>query len=173
MNSDSIQVIDDAYLDALAGKVSKKPIIEMTIPSLLDTTLTPKNRGHHVIGLFCQYVPYKLKNGTWDNEMRQKVAKLIYEQIDEYAPGFSESIIHEDVLSPVDLESEFSITGGNIFHGAMDLSSIFLCRPVLGASSYRQPIKNLFACSASMHPGGGVMGAAGRNCALSILNKNN
>jgi phytoene dehydrogenase-like protein len=171
MNSDSIQAIDNAYIDAMSGKTSSHPIIEMTIPSILDNTLTPVNSGHHVIGLFCQYAPNKLAEGSWDSDTKKQFANLIYNQIDEYAPGFSQSIIHEDILSPADLESEFSLRGGNIFHGVMDLSSIFLCRPFLGASSYRQPVKNLYTCSAAMHPGGGVMGAAGRNCANLILNK--
>jgi phytoene dehydrogenase-like protein len=171
MNSDSIDAIDSAYIEALSGKPSSKPIIEMTIPSLLDKTLTPKNSGHHVIGLFCQYAPNKLNDNTWTNQMKRDYANKIYEQIDKYAPGFSQSILFDDILSPTDLENEFGVRGGNIFHGSMDLSSVFFCRPFLNGANYKQPIENLYSCSAAMHPGGGVMGAPGRNCALRILNK--
>ncbi len=166
MNSDSIDAIHKAYIDALAGSNSLKPIIEMTIPSLLDKTISPE--GHHTIGLFCQYAPKK-DYGYWTEEEKMKFAERIYSDIEEYAPGFKDTIVYQDVLSPHDLEREFSITGGNIFHGGMDLSSIFFCRPFIGASSYKQPVRNLFACSAAMHPGGGVMGAPGRNCAFTML----
>jgi phytoene dehydrogenase-like protein len=172
MNSDSVDAIDKAYIEALAGKISSKPIIEMTIPSILDKTLTPTNSNHHVIGLFCQYAPNnKIGSNFWNDEKKREFANLVYSQIDEYAPGFSSSILFDDILSPEDLESQFSLRGGNIFHGSMDLSSVFFCRPFLGGSSYKQPVNNLYSCSAAMHPGGGVMGAPGRNCALTMLKK--
>lgn len=170
MNADSVEAIDSAYIEALSGKPSSKPIIEMTIPSLLDKSLTPANSGHHVIGLFCQYAP-NTNTTTWTEQIKRDFANKIYEEIDKYAPGFSQSILFEDILSPTDLESEFSIRGGNIFHGSMDLSSVFFCRPFLNGANYKQPIENLYSCSAAMHPGGGVMGAPGRNCALRILSK--
>jgi phytoene dehydrogenase-like protein len=173
MNSESIEAIHTAYVEASSGKPSSRPIIEMTIPSILDKTLVPQNSKHHVIGLFCQYAPNKLNTGTWTLNRKREYASKIYEEIDKYAPGFSKSILFDDILSPADLEKEFSIRGGNIFHGVMDLSSIFFCRPFPGASDYKQPIHNLYSCSAAMHPGGGVMGAAGRNCAINILQKSN
>jgi phytoene dehydrogenase-like protein len=171
INSESINQIHDAYVDAMKGKISTTPIIEMTIPSVLDKSLTPQGSGHHVIGIFAQYAPDKLNTGIWDDMRKRDFANRVYANIDKVAPGFSKSIMFDDLLSPLDLEHEFSITGGNIFHGAMNLSSIFFCRPVLGHSSYKHSIKNLYSCSSAMHPGGGVMGAPGRNCALTILNK--
>jgi phytoene dehydrogenase-like protein len=169
MNCENMNDIDYAYREALSGKTSTKPIIEMTIPSILDKTLVPHSSGHHVIGLFIQYAPYKLNIGTWNIARKKDFAKKVYEEIDKYAPGFSKSIIYDDILSPADLEKEFSITGGNIFHGAMDLSTIFFCRPFLGYSNYKHKINGLYSCSSGMHPGGGVMGAVGRNCAKVVL----
>lgn len=170
MNSESIKAIDDSYLEALNGNPSSTPMIEMTIPSILDKTLVPKGSNHHVIGLFCQYAPYKLNNNRiWDKKLKRQFADLVYSEINKYAPGFSESILFEDLLSPRDLEEEFSLTGGNIFHGSMDINSISFCRPTTLNYDYKQPLKNLFSCSAAMHPGGGVMGAPGRNCALTAL----
>ena len=172
MNSESISDIDKAYLEALNGSPSSSPMIEMTIPSILDQTLTPKNSGHHVIGLFCQFAPYKLKNcETWDHNKKRSFADKVYSEIEKYAEGFTDTILFEDLLSPLDMEETFSLTGGNIFHGAMDINSISFCRPTTFNSRYHQPIENLFSCGSAMHPGGGVMGAPGRNCALMIMKK--
>jgi phytoene dehydrogenase-like protein len=171
MNCETMKDIDNSYREALTGKPSTKPIIEMTIPSILDKTLVPQNSGHHTIGLFVQYAPYKLNIGTWNTARKKDFANKVYEEIDKYAPGFSKSIIYDDILSPADLEREFSITGGNIFHGAMNLSSIFFCRPFLGYSNYKHKVNGLYSCSSGMHPGGGVMGAVGRNCAKIVLKK--
>lgn len=170
MNSESIKSIDDCYVEALSGIPSTRPIVEMTIPSILDKSLTPPNSNHHVIGLFCQYAPFKLQEGmTWNEELKKEFSGRVYSEIEKYAPGFSESILFEDLLSPADLQNQFSLTGGNIFHGSMDINSISFCRPTPNNSEYEQPIKNLFSCSSAMHPGGGVMGAPGRNCALTAL----
>jgi phytoene dehydrogenase-like protein len=170
MNADSIEDIDTAYIEALSGKFSSKPIIEMTIPSVYDKTLVPPNSNHHVIGLFCQYAPKLLKE-EWNDKIKKEYTNRIYEEIDKYCPGFSDTILFEDILTPNELENEFSIRGGNIFHGSMELSSIFFCRPFPSFSSYKHPITGLYSCSSAMHPGGGVMGASGRNCAYTILNK--
>jgi len=170
LNSDTYKVIQDAFNDAQVGKASTKPIIEMTIPSILDKTLVPKNSGHHTIGLFVQYVPYILSNDTWNDDKKRNYANIVYNEIEEYCPGFKDSIIFQDILTPRDLEKQFSLTGGNIFHGAMDLSSIFFCRPIINGSSYKdQSFTNLYSCSSGMHPGGGVMGAPGRNCAKQVI----
>eukprot|EP00340_Litonotus_pictus_P002117 CAMPEP_0170525992 /NCGR_PEP_ID=MMETSP0209-20121228/11453_1 /TAXON_ID=665100 ORGANISM="Litonotus pictus, Strain P1" /NCGR_SAMPLE_ID=MMETSP0209 /ASSEMBLY_ACC=CAM_ASM_000301 /LENGTH=327 /DNA_ID=CAMNT_0010815577 /DNA_START=198 /DNA_END=1178 /DNA_ORIENTATION=- len=165
INSDSIDKLDFSYQEAVQGIPSTKPLIEMTIPSILDGSLAPKGSGHHVIGLFCQYAP-KLKEGRWNEEKKQEFAQKVYKEIEQFCPGFSESILFEDLLSSEDLEKEFSIKGGNIFHGSIELKSFFFCRPFLHFSDYRQNLKNinnLFSCSSGMHPGGGVMGAPGRN----------
>lgn len=171
MNSESMEQIEVAYNEAMTGSPSMHPIIEMTIPSILDKSLVPEGSGHHVIGLFTQYAPNKLKNGQWDEETKREYVQRVYRDIDKYCEGFSNSILFEDILTPKELEEEFSLTGGNIFHGALDINTLYFCRPVVGSSSYESNIKNLFSCSSGMHPGGGIMGAVGRNCANAILKK--
>ncbi|CAH2078962.1 unnamed protein product, partial [Thlaspi arvense] len=123
--------------------------------------------GKHVINLFIQYTPYKPSDGSWDDP--EAFAQRCFKLIDEYAPGFSSSIISYDMLTPPDLEREIGLTGGNIFHGAMGLDSLFLMRPVKGWSNYRSPLKGLYLCGSGAHPGGGVMGAPGRNAAHLVL----
>ncbi|XP_038971634.1 pyridine nucleotide-disulfide oxidoreductase domain-containing protein 2 [Phoenix dactylifera] len=168
IGSESMEEIDLAYKDALTGVPSRRPIIEMTIPSVLDTTISPP--GQHVINLFIQYTPYKLSEGSWkDPNIRELFAKRCFSLIDEYTPGFCSSIVGYDMLTPPDLEKEFGLTGGNIFHGAMGLDSLFLLRPVKGWSDYRTPLKGLYLCGSGAHPGGGVMGAPGRNAASVVI----
>ncbi|KAF3527241.1 hypothetical protein DY000_02039039 [Brassica cretica] len=126
--------------------------------------------GKHVINLFIQYTPYKPSDGTWEDPVyREAFAQRCFKLIDEYAPGFSSSVISYDMLTPPDLEREIGLTGGNIFHGAMGLESLFLMRPVKGWSNYKSPLKGLYLCGSGAHPGGGVMGAPGRNAALVVL----
>eukprot|EP01018_Ginkgo_biloba_P001423 Gb_31329 [translate_table: standard] len=157
-----------ACRDAWNGYPSRRPLIEMTIPSVLDNTISPP--GKHVINLFIQYTPYKLQEGSWqDSAIRDAFAHQCFNLIDEYAPNFSSSIIGYDMLAPPDLEKVFGLTGGNIFHGAMGLDSLFLLRPIKGWSGYRTPLKGLYLCGAGSHPGGGVMGAPGRNAAHVVL----
>ncbi|MGQ0587241.1 MAG: phytoene desaturase family protein [Gammaproteobacteria bacterium] len=158
--------LERAYDDAKYGRPSAKPVIEMTIPSVLDTTLAPK--GHHMVGLFVQYAPYRLAAGNWDS-LKDKFADRCIAEIGRVAPNFPKSILHREVISPVDLERTFGLTGGNIFQGAMGLHQLFSLRPVPGWSDYRTPLKGLYLCGAAAHPGGGVMGAAGRNASREIL----
>ncbi|XP_074592532.1 uncharacterized protein LOC141848403 [Curcuma longa] len=168
IGSESMEEIDAASRDASNGIPSRRPIIEMTIPSVLDHTISPP--GQHVINLFVQYTPYKLLEGTWqDPSIRESFAQRCFSLIDEYAPGFSSSVIGYDMLTPPDLEREFGLTGGNIFHGAMSLDSMFLMRPIKGWSGYRTPVKGLYLCGSGTHPGGGVMGAPGRNAASVVI----
>ncbi|XP_020530292.1 pyridine nucleotide-disulfide oxidoreductase domain-containing protein 2 isoform X6 [Amborella trichopoda] len=168
IGAESLEELDIAYKDGVNGLPSKRPIIEMTIPSVLDKTISPP--GKHVVNLFVQYTPYKLSEGCWqDLSFRESFARRCFALIDEYAPGFSSSIIGYDMLSPPDLEKEFGLTGGNIFHGAMSLDSLFLMRPVKGWSGYRTPLRGLYLCGSGSHPGGGVMGAPGRNAANVVL----
>ena len=162
--------IHNAYLDACAGKPSEKPIIELCVPSSLDPTISPA--GKHVVTLFIQYTPYKLAEGSWDDPGRKDAyADKVFSIIDEYAPGFSSSVIGRDVLSPLDLERTFGLTGGNIFHGSMSLDQLYFMRPLKDFANYTTPIKNLYTCGSSTHPGGGVMGAPGRNSALALLSR--
>ncbi|XP_077233340.1 FAD/NAD(P)-binding oxidoreductase family protein isoform X2 [Tasmannia lanceolata] len=168
IGAESMEEIDLACRDSWNGLPSRRPLIEMTIPSALDRTISPP--GKHVINLFIQYTPYKLSEGSWeDPSFRESFAQRCFSLIDEYAPGFSSSIIGYDMLTPRDLEREFGLTGGNIFHGAMGLDSLFLMRPVKGWSDYRTPVRGLYLCGSGTHPGGGVMGAPGRNAAHVVL----
>ena len=158
-------MIDDAYVDAKFRKIaSQKPVIEMVIPSSLDPTIAPK--GSHVILLFCQYF-----NKTNDPNEKEEYVKLVMNSIESYAPGFKDSILYKDVLTPTDLENVFGLTGGNIFHGALPLDQLFINRPVSGWSNYKTPIENLYMCGAGAHAGGGVMGSPGRLAALELLKK--
>ena len=129
---------------------------------MYDPSLAPP--GKHIMGIFLQYAPYTLREGTWD-ELREPFGDRVVALIDEYAPGFSSLIEHRQVLSPLDLERRFGITGGNIFHGEMSLDQMFVMRPVAGWADHRTPIKGLYLCGAAAHPGGGVMGISGRNAA--------
>ncbi|KAI3418527.1 uncharacterized protein J3R85_013733 [Psidium guajava] len=168
IGSESMEEIDSACQDAVNGVPSRRPIIEMTIPSVLDKTIAPP--GKHVINLFIQYTPYKPSDGSWmDPVYRKTFADRCFSLIDEYCPGFSSSVIGYDMLTPPDLEREIGLTGGNIFHGAMGLDSLFLMRPVKGWSNYRTPVQGLYLCGSGAHPGGGVMGAPGRNAAQIVL----
>ncbi|KAI0501426.1 hypothetical protein KFK09_016371 [Dendrobium nobile] len=168
IGSESMDEIDLAYRDAVNGIPSRRPLIEMTIPSVLDKTISPP--GKHVINLFIQYTPFKLTEGSWeDPTIRESFAQRCFSLIDEYAPGFSSTIIDYDMLTPPDLDRIIGLTGGNIFHGSMNLDSLFLMRPVKGWSDYRTPLKGLYLCGSGAHPGGGVMGAPGRNAASVVL----
>ncbi|KAI4383423.1 hypothetical protein MLD38_009261 [Melastoma candidum] len=165
---ESMECIAAACQDACNGVPSRRPIMEMTIPSTLDETMSPP--GKHVVGLFTQYTPYKPTDGSWeDPRYRELYAERCFSLIDEYAPGFRSSVIGYDMLTPPDLEREIGLTGGNIFHGAMGLDTLFLLRPIKGWSGYRTPVRGLYMCGSGCHPGGGVMGAPGRNAAHVVL----
>ncbi|KZV19023.1 pyridine nucleotide-disulfide oxidoreductase domain-containing protein 2 [Dorcoceras hygrometricum] len=162
--SESMHEINSACQDYMNGIPSRRPIIEMTIPSVLDKTISPP--GKHVINLFIQYTPYTPVDGSWeDTTYRKSFAERCFNLVEEYAPGFHSSVIGYDMLTPPDLEREIGLTGGNIFHGAMGLDSLFLMRPVKRWSNYRTPLRGLYLCGSGAHPGGGVMGAPGRNAA--------
>ncbi|KAL0449942.1 UNVERIFIED_CONTAM: Pyridine nucleotide-disulfide oxidoreductase domain-containing protein 2 [Sesamum latifolium] len=168
IGSESMEEIDAACQDSANGIPSRRPVIEMTIPSVLDKTISPS--GKHVINLFIQYTPYKPSEGSWEDcEYRKSFAQRCFDLIEEYAPGFNSSVIGYDMLTPPDLEREIGLTGGNIFHGAMGLDSLFLMRPVKGWSNYRTPLQGLYLCGSGAHPGGGVMGAPGRNAANVVI----
>jgi phytoene dehydrogenase-like protein len=163
----SLDYMDRAYQDAREHGWSRAPVIEMLIPSTLDDTLAPKSA--HVASLFCQHVAPVLPNGkSWDDH-RDEVADLMIATVDAYAPGFAASVVGRQILSPLDLEREFGLIGGDIFHGALTLNQLFSARPMLGHADYRGPLKGLYHCGAGAHPGGGVTGAPGRNAARVIL----
>jgi phytoene dehydrogenase-like protein len=156
--------IEEAYRDALCGRPSSRPVIEATMASAIDPTLAPP--GKHVLSLFIQYTPYRLASGSWDDPgVKDAFADRVFAVIEEFAPGFTSSVIARDILSPLDLERVFGLTGGNIFHGAMGLDQLFWLRPAPGWSGYRTPVPGLYLCGSGAHPGGGVLGAPGRNAA--------
>jgi phytoene dehydrogenase-like protein len=158
--------IERAYDDAKYGQPSQRPILECTIPSVVDPTVAPP--GKHLMSMFVQYAPYKLRGTTWEQE-RERFADRCFDLLNEYAPNFKAAVLDRQVLTPVDLERTFNLTSGNIFQGAMALHQLFFCRPVPGFAGYRTPIRGLYLCGAAAHPGGGVLGAAGANAAREIL----
>ncbi len=162
----SVEYVERAWDDAKYGRPSRNPLIEMTMPTMYDSSLAPE--GHHIMGIFLQYAPYTLKDTTWEAE-REPYSQRVIEVIEEYCPGFKHLIVHRQTLSPWDLEQRFGIAGGNIFHGEMSLDQMFVMRPLAGWAKYRTPVRGLYLCGSGAHPGGGVMGAPGHNCAREIL----
>ena len=163
----SLGYMDRAWQDARAHGWSREPVIEVLIPSTLDDTLAPP--GQHVASLFCQHVAPQLPDGkSWDDH-RDEVADLMIATVDKYAPGFAASVMGRQILSPLDLERQFGLLGGDIFHGALTLNQLFSARPMLGHADYRGPLRGLYHCGSGAHPGGGVTGAPGHNAARVIL----
>jgi phytoene dehydrogenase-like protein len=164
--SPSVDYMERAYDDAKYGNYSRRPYIDMVIPSLTDPSVAPP--GKHVMSCFVQYAPYKLKEGTWD-EKRDAFGDNVIDTIAEFAPNLKNIIVGRQVVTPLDLEREFGLTEGNIFQGELSLEQLFFLRPVPGWAQYKTPIKNLWMCGSATHPGGGIMGAPGRLAALEIL----
>ena len=162
----SVEYIERAWDDAKYGIPSRSPLLELTCPTMYDSSLAPA--GKHIMGIFLQYAPYTLREGTWDDH-REPFMHRIFDLIEEYAPGFRSLIDHAQILTPLDLERRFGITGGNIFHGEMSLDQMFVMRPVAGWARYATPVRGLYLCGSGTHPGGGVMGAPGYNAAKAIL----
>jgi len=162
----SIEYVERAWDDAKYGRPSQSPLLELTVPTMYDPSLAPA--GRHIMGIFLQYAPYTLRDATWD-ELREPFANRVFDLIEEYAPGFRSLIVESQVLTPLDLERRFGLTGGNIFHGEMSLDQMFVMRPLPGYARYRTPIRGLYLCGSGTHPGGGVMGAPGYNAAREIL----
>jgi phytoene dehydrogenase-like protein len=159
--------IERAYDDAKYGSFSREPVVECTMPSSLDSTIVPP--GKHLMSMFTQYAPYTLESGPWTDALRNEYADRCFDVVERYAPGFKDSVIDRQILTPVDLEEKFALTGGSIFQGAMPLHQLFAFRPVPGYAGYKTPIRGLYLCGAAAHPGGGVMGAAGWNAARVML----
>jgi phytoene dehydrogenase-like protein len=163
----SLAYMERAYFDARQHGWSREPIVELLIPSLVDHTLAPP--GKHVASLFCQHANPVLPDGvSWD-AARDEVADLMIATVNRHAPNFAASVIGRRILSPLDLEREFGLIGGDIFHGALSLDQLFSARPVLGHGHYRGPLKGLYMCGAGTHPGGGVTGVPGHNAAREIM----
>ena len=164
--SPSVDYMERAYDDAKYGRYSRRPYIDIVIPTLTDPSIAPP--GKHVMSCFVQYAPYNLKEGNWD-EKREEFGDNVIDTIAEHAPNIKDIILHRQVLTPLDLEREFGLSEGNIFQGELTLEQLFFLRPAPGWAQYRSPIKNLYMCGSATHPGGGIMGASGRNGAMMIL----
>jgi phytoene dehydrogenase-like protein len=163
----TVEYLERAYLDARAHGWSRRPVVEMLIPSTLDPTLAPE--GRHVACLFVQHVAPQLPEGrSWD-EAKDTFADLVIDTVDEHAPNFKASVIARQVLSPLDLERRFGLVDGDIFHGQLSLDQLYSARPLLGHADYRMPLANLYLCGSGAHPGGGVTGLPGRNAAVEIV----
>jgi phytoene dehydrogenase-like protein len=168
--SPSVDYMERAYDDAKYGRYSRRPYIDIVIPTLTDPSIAPP--GKHVMSCFVQYAPYNLKEGTWD-EKREEFGDTVINTIAEHAPNIKDIILHRQVLTPLDLEREFGLSEGNIFQGELTLEQLFFLRPAPGWAQYRSPIKNLYMCGSATHPGGGIMGASGRNAAMVMLKEKN
>jgi phytoene dehydrogenase-like protein len=158
----SLRYLDQAYRDVAAHGFSQAPIIELLIPSTLDDSLAPP--GAHVASLFCQHVAPDLPDARKD-----RVADLMIDTVEAYAPGFRASVVGRQVLSPLDLERTFGLPNGDIFHGALSADQLFSARPIWGHADYRMPLPGLYLCGSGAHPGGGVTGAPGHNAAAAVI----
>jgi phytoene dehydrogenase-like protein len=163
----SLAYMDAAYTDARAHGWPQNPVVELLIPSTLDDSLAPE--GAHVASLFCQHVAPVLPGGASWEDHREEVADVMIRTVDRHAPGFAASVLGRQILSPLDLERIFGLTAGDIMHGHLALDQLFSARPVLGHGNYRMPIQGLYLCGSGAHPGGGVTGAPGHNCAHAVL----
>lgn len=164
----SIPYLEEAFREAKYGAFSRRPYINVVIPSLVDPSVAPP--GKHVLSCFVQYAPYHLAEGPldWDRQ-RDAFGDAVIETLEEYAPGLRDSILHRQVLTPLDLEREYGLTEGNIFHGELSLEQLAFLRPAAGWAQYRTPIANLWTCGSGTHPGGGIMGAPGALAARAML----
>jgi phytoene dehydrogenase-like protein len=164
-----MEYVERAFNHSKYGEHSIKPVMEITIPSLQDTSLAPA--GKHVLSAVVQYAPYQLKAG-WP-EAKAAFTERVIDLLALYAPGIREQISHTELLTPVDIEREFRITGGHWHHGELAIDQFLMLRPAPGAAQYASPVNGLFLCGAGSHPGGGVMGSAGRNAASAVLGAKN
>jgi phytoene dehydrogenase-like protein len=164
--SPGIDYMERAYDDAKYGRFSRNPYIDIVIPSLTDPSIAPP--GKHVMSCFVQYAPYHLAESNWDAQ-REAFGDTVVNTIAQYAPNFKDLILHRQVVTPLDLERDWGLSEGNIFQGELSLEQLFFLRPVPGWASYRTPVKGLYMCGSATHPGGGIMGAPGRNAAHAVL----
>jgi phytoene dehydrogenase-like protein len=164
---DSIERLERAYDDWKAGCWSRDPFLDCMIPSLVDPTMAPP--GKHMMSVFVQYAPARLAQGAWDAAARAAFGRTVLAQIERHSPGFEALVRHVEIRTPADLEAEVGLSEGNIFQGELTLDQLFFNRPVPGWGRYRMPIRGLYLCGSSTHPGGGVMGAPGANAAREVL----
>jgi phytoene dehydrogenase-like protein len=164
--SPSVDYLERAYDEAKYGEFSKRPYLDIIIPSMIDPSMAPP--GKHVMSIFAQYAPYHL-NGGWTHARREAFGDAVIDTLAEYAPNIKRAILHRQIVTPDEIERLVGISEGNIFHGELSLQQIFFLRPVPAWAKYRTPVDGLWQCGSGTHPGGGVMGAPGRLAALAIL----
>ncbi|MEW5960215.1 MAG: NAD(P)/FAD-dependent oxidoreductase [Chloroflexota bacterium] len=164
--SPGVDYLERAYDEAKYGDFSRRPYIDVIIPSMIDPDMAPP--GKHVMSCFVQYAPYHLRAGTWE-EQREALGDTVIDTLAEYMPNLKDIILHRQVMTPWDIEQTTGLSQGNIFQGELSLSQLFFLRPAPGYARYRTPIKNYYQCGSGTHPGGGIMGASGRFAALQIL----
>jgi phytoene dehydrogenase-like protein len=168
--SPSVDYMERAYDDAKYGRFSRRPFVDIVIPTLVDPSMAPP--GKHVMSCFVQYAPYHLENdAVWDDGMREAFGDAVVDAIATFAPNLPDRILHRQVLTPLDLETVFGLSEGNIFQGELSLEQLFWTRPVPGWARFRTPVRNLWLCGSSVHPGGGIMGAPGKLAALELLGR--
>ena len=165
--TETIEEMEGAYDDWKRGEWSRNPYVDMCIPSKSDPTMAAP--GKHYMSVFIQYVPFNLANGGWNEERKQEFGRHIVDCIAEFSPNFKDLINHYEVRTPLELDNEVGLTEGNIFQGELTMDQLMFNRPVPGYAQYRTPLKNMYMCSSSTHPGGGVMGAPGANAAREVL----
>ena len=164
--SPSVEYLERAWDDAKYGRWSQHPYLEMVFPTAHEPGLAPD--GSHIALAFTQYGPYELASGTWDSERAAYLSRIL-ETLEQYCPGFTASVLHDEVLAPPDIEERYGLLGGNIFQGEMTPDQMLSLRPVFGYGDYRSPIAGLYLCGSGTHPGGGVMAAPARNASRVIL----
>ena len=161
-----IDYLERAFDESKYGNFSKQPYLEIAIPSLTDASLAPV--GKHVMSIYVQYAPFKLKNSDWESQ-RVALGDTVVKTIAQYAPNLPELILHHQIITPQDLEDTYGLTGGHIFHGELSLDQFFTMRPLLDWAHYQTPIQNLYLCGSGTHPGAGLTGGSGANAAREIL----
>jgi phytoene dehydrogenase-like protein len=166
--SPSVAYLERAYDEAKYGEFSSRPYMDIVIPSMLDPGMAPP--GKHVMSIFAQYAPYHL-NGGWTDARREAFGDAVIDTLAEYAPNLKSAILHRQVVTPADIERIIGLSEGNIFQGELSLQQMFFLRPAPAWSRYRTPVDGLWQCGSGTHPGGGVMGASGRNAAHQILGR--
>jgi phytoene dehydrogenase-like protein len=165
--TDTIEMMERAYDDWKEGRWSRAPYLDMLIPSQIDPTMAPD--GKHYMSVFVQYCPYRLAEGEWTTARREAFGRTVIDTIAEHSPNFKSLILHAEVRTPWDIEHEVGLTEGNIFQGELTFDQLLFNRPIPGYAQYRGPVRGVYMCGASTHPGGGVMGAPGANAARTIL----
>ena len=164
--SPEIDYLERAFDESKYGNFSRNPYIEMTFPSLSDPSLAPA--GQHVMSIYMQYAPYKLKDGDWESQ-RKALGETVVKTIAQYAPNLPQTILRHQIITPKDLEDTYGLTGGHIFHGELALDQFFTMRPLLDWARYKTPIENLYLCGNGTHPGTGLTGGSGANAAREIV----